>query len=53
MKIGITQTFPQWVKIIYNPPYYQDATISKLAAATGFYKAKGNGVEALFLEWII
>lgn len=21
MKIGITQTFPQWVKIIYNPPY--------------------------------
>lgn len=21
MKIGITQTFPRWVKIIYNPPY--------------------------------
>lgn len=21
MKIGIAQTFPQWVKIIYNPPY--------------------------------
>lgn len=21
MKIGTTQTFPQWVKIIYNPPY--------------------------------
>ena len=21
MKIGITQTFPQWVKIIYNPPF--------------------------------
>lgn len=39
--------------ILANPPYYQDATISKLAAATGFYKAKGNGVEALFLEWII
>lgn len=23
MKIGITQTFPQWVKIIYNPPYQE------------------------------
>lgn len=21
MKIGITQTFPQWVKIIYNTPF--------------------------------
>lgn len=39
--------------ILANPPYYQDATISKLASETGFYKAKGNGVEALFLEWII
>lgn len=39
--------------ILANPPYYQDATITKLAANTGFYKAKGNGVEALFLEWII
>ena len=26
MKIGVTQTFPQWVKIIYNPPY-QDETL--------------------------
>lgn len=39
--------------ILANPPYYQDATISKLASDTGLYKAKGNGVEALFLEWII
>lgn len=39
--------------ILANPPYYQDATISSLAADTGFYSAKGNGVEALFLEWII
>ncbi len=39
--------------ILANPPYYQDATISKLASDTGFYTAKGNGVEALFLEWII
>ena len=39
--------------ILANPPYYQDATITKLAADTGFYTAKGNGVEALFLEWII
>ena len=29
MKIGITQTFPQWVKIIYNPPY---AGMSKMNA---------------------
>ncbi len=39
--------------ILANPPYYQDATISKLASNTGFYKAKGLGVEALFLEWIV
>ena len=39
--------------ILANPPYYQDATITKLATDTGFYTAKGNGVEALFLEWII
>ena len=39
--------------ILANPPYYQDAMISKLASDTGLYKAKGNGVEALFLEWII
>ncbi|MCH5324001.1 MAG: SAM-dependent DNA methyltransferase [Eubacterium sp.] len=39
--------------ILANPPYYQDATITKLASDTDFYTAKGNGVEALFLEWII
>lgn len=39
--------------ILANPPYYQDATISNLASETGYYKAKGNGVEALFLEWIV
>ncbi len=39
--------------ILANPPYYQDATISRLASDTGLYEAKGNGVEALFLEWII
>ncbi|MBD5087036.1 MAG: N-6 DNA methylase [Clostridiales bacterium] len=39
--------------ILANPPYYQDATISSLAMNTGYYSARGNGVEALFLEWII
>ena len=39
--------------ILANPPYYQDATISKLASDTGLYTTKGNGVESLFLEWII
>ena len=39
--------------ILANPPYYQDATITKLANDTGYYKAKGNGVESLFLEWIV
>ena len=39
--------------ILANPPYYQDKTISDLALATGYYKAKGNGVESLFLEWIV
>lgn len=45
--------------ILANPPYYQDATISKLASekefypGKKFYSAKGLGVEALFLEWII
>lgn len=39
--------------ILANPPYYQDATITRLAKNTGLYSANGNGVEALFLEWII
>jgi len=46
--------------ILANPPYYQDATIMKLADAVTFgpdkekaYTARGNGVELLFLEWII
>ena len=39
--------------ILANPPYYQDANISRLALATGYYSAKGNGVESLFLEWIV
>lgn len=39
--------------ILANPPYYQDATLSKLALDTGFYTSKGIGVESLFLEWII
>lgn len=39
--------------ILANPPYYQDATIMKLANDTKHYKARGNGVETLFLEWII
>lgn len=39
--------------ILANPPYYQDANISRLALATGYYTAKGIGVESLFLEWII
>lgn len=43
----------QYDLILANPPYYQDATIMKLANDTGYYTAKGNGVETLFLEWII
>lgn len=49
----------EWIKeneydlILANPPYYQDATITKLALDTGLYKAKGQGVESLFLEWIV
>lgn len=39
--------------ILANPPYYQDATISKLAKDTQFYSKNGKGVEGLFLEWII
>ncbi len=39
--------------ILGNPPYYQDATIAKLAAATNNYPSKGSGVESLFLEWIV
>ena len=39
--------------ILANPPYYQDATIMKLATDTGLYPSKGSGVESLFLEWII
>lgn len=39
--------------ILANPPYYTDATINKLAAATGYYNTKGAGIEALFVEWII
>jgi type I restriction enzyme M protein len=39
--------------ILANPPYYQDKNIMKYANDTGYYTAKGNGVETLFLEWII
>ncbi|MBQ5995545.1 MAG: N-6 DNA methylase [Clostridia bacterium] len=39
--------------ILANPPYYQDATISRLAKETTYYSANGMGVESLFLEWII
>ena len=36
-----------------NPPYYQDATISRLAKDTGHYTTNAQGVEGLFLEWIV
>lgn len=39
--------------ILANPPYYQDALISKTAKKTKFYTENGQGVEGLFLEWII
>lgn len=39
--------------ILANPPYYQEGTISSLARATGLYSAGGQGIEGLFLEWII
>lgn len=43
----------QYDLILANPPYYQSALISKEAKHTGFYSEKGQGVEGLFLEWII
>ena len=43
----------QYDLILANPPYYQSAFISKEAKHTGFYSEKGQGVEGLFLEWII
>ena len=39
--------------ILANPPYYQDGTISKLAKDTGRYTTNPQGVEGLFLEWIV
>lgn len=39
--------------ILANPPYYQDANISKLAKNTNFYTKNGKGIEGLFFEWII
>lgn len=39
--------------ILANPPYYQDATISRQARSTGRYTKGGQGIEGLFLEWII
>lgn len=39
--------------ILANPPYYQSALISQEAKKTGFYTENGQGVEGLFLEWII
>lgn len=39
--------------ILANPPYYPDARISALAKNTGLYPSNGQGVEALFLEWIV
>lgn len=35
MKIGITQTFPQWVKIIYNPPFNVDKVKVESAQSAG------------------
>lgn len=43
----------QYDIIFANPPYYQSELISKTAKNTGFYTEKGQGVEGLFLEWII
>ncbi len=43
----------QYDLILANPPYYQSSLISKDAKNTGFYTEKGQGVEGLFLEWII
>lgn len=39
--------------ILANPPYFQDAYTTQRAYETELYTAKGNGVEALFLEWVI
>ncbi|MBO5565828.1 MAG: N-6 DNA methylase [Succinivibrio sp.] len=43
----------QYDLILANPPYYQNALISENARKTGWYQQNGQGVEGLFLEWII
>lgn len=43
----------QYDMILANPPYYQSGLISKEAKNTNFYTENGQGVEGLFLEWII
>ncbi|MGD2433009.1 HsdM family class I SAM-dependent methyltransferase [Bacillus velezensis] len=39
--------------ILANPPYLPDASMTKSAKDTGNYTFNGQGVEGLFLEWII
>lgn len=39
--------------ILANPPYYSSELISTKAKNTNFYSQNGQGVESLFLEWII
>lgn len=39
--------------ILANPPYLPDASMTKAAKNTGKYIYNGQGVEGLFLEWII
>lgn len=52
-QIGGKRKQKQYDIIFANPPYYQSELISKTAKNTGFYTEKGQGVEGLFLEWII
>ncbi|WP_433922546.1 HsdM family class I SAM-dependent methyltransferase [Paenibacillus taichungensis] len=39
--------------ILANPPYLPDASMTKAAKNTGNYTFNAQGVEGLFLEWII
>ena len=54
MKIGITQTFPQWVKIIYNPPYirYQYLQEKQRECQAQILKSHGMKSNKLINAWV-
>ena len=52
MKIGITQTFPQWVKIIYNPPYMGASNMNSDLSeyVKKYYPDSKSDLFAVFIE---